>query len=746
MKKKFRFQWGAFLMFVVFGGLFFLLFGRLLSIQITGQAEGKQMAAMAEAKYARESILKAERGKIIDRNGELIASDTLSYRLIAVLNEKATEKGAKKKRHVTDFDKAADLLSRFIPMEKEKMIQIRDKAVKNNSEVYQIEFGKAGRDISHETMLAIKEAAEKEGVTGLQFIEDKKRFYPNGDFASYLIGFAMREEDENGKVSTVGKMGLEKIYNKALTGTDGKVNYKTDIWGYLLPKSDEKIVAAKDGMTIQLTIDKTIQNFVEDAMNQVNEKYSPKKMLVIVTNPKTGEIYAMSQRPSFHPATREGLTENWLNEAVQNTIEPGSTMKMFTLAAAIEEKKWDPMAKYQSGQYTIYDKTIRDVKRGGWGRITFLEGFQRSSNVSMAYLLERMGDRTFIEYLRGFGFGEKVGIDLPNEAPGIILDVNPSERLTTSYGQGSTVTPIQMIQAANAIANDGKMMKPYVIDKIVDPNTGEVVEDHKAEERKSPISAKTAKQVREVLASTVTSEAGTGRKFALSGYSVGGKTGTAEIPNKGGSGYLSGDGNYLYSFLGMAPIDDPQLLTYVVVQQPKLELGQHGSDPVAELFTSIMESSLKYMNIVPENSQTSSTKSLSNHIGEDAKSSMAVLEQQGFSPILIGEGGKVKSQYPEKGTKLSEGSLVLLETEGDTTLPNFSGWSKKMALSFKMLSGLDIRLNGDGFVTEQSLSAGAVISKSDPVVLQLKSPKDQHTPIEQNEVEEDGEVEEIIGG
>ncbi|MCG7342779.1 penicillin-binding protein [Sporosarcina sp. ACRSL] len=730
-------------MFVVFGGLFFLLFGRLLSIQITGQAEGRQMAAMAEAKYAREAVLQAERGKIVDRNGEVIASDTLSYRLIAVLNEKATEKGAKKPRHVTDFDKAADVLSRFIPMEKEQIIQIRDSAIRNNPNVYQIEFGKAGRDISHETMLAIKEAAEKEGVTGLQFIEDKKRFYPNGKFASYLIGFAMREEDENKKVSTVGKMGLEKTYNEALTGKNGKVDYQTDIWGYLLPKSEKQVVAAQDGMTIQLTIDKTIQNFVEDALNQVEEKYSPKKALVIVTNPKTGEIYAMSQRPAFHPSTREGLTENWLNDAIQNTIEPGSTMKMFTLAAAIEENQWDPTAEFQSGRYTIYDRTIHDVNRTGWGKISFLEGFQRSSNVSMAYLLERMGDRTFIEYLRGFGFGEKVGIDLPGEVPGVILDINPSERLTTSYGQGSTVTPIQMIQAATAIANDGKLMKPYVIDKIINPNNGEIVEDHKPEERKSPISAETAKEARKVLASTVTSDKGTARKFALSGYSVGGKTGTAEIPNPDGKGYLYGDGNYLYSFLGMAPIDDPQLLTYVIVQQPNLEIGQYGSDPVAELFTSIMESSLKYMNIVPEDSETSSTKSLSNHIGENAETSIAALEQQGFSPILIGEGGKVKNQYPEEGTKLSEGSLVLLETDGDTTLPNFSGWSKKMALSFKMLSGLDIRLNGDGYVTEQSLSTGAVISKDDPVVLQLKSPEDQHTQVEQNDEEE---VEEIIGG
>lgn len=727
-------------MFIFFGGLFLLLFGRMLSIQITGEAEGKQLAMIAQAKYAKEAVLQAERGKIVDRNGEVIASDTLSYRLIAVLSEKATEKGAKKPRHVVDYDKTAELLSRYIPMEKDELSNIMYKAKEKNADVYQTEFGKAGRDINHETMLAIKEAAKEEGVTGLQFIEDKKRFYPNGNFASYLIGFAMREENKEKKVSTVGKMGLEKTYNEQLTGTNGKMDFQTDIWGYILPKTEKQIVPAKDGMTIQLTLDKTIQNFVEDAMNQVDEKYSPAKMLVVVTNPKTGEIYAMSQRPSFHPGTREGLTENWLNDAVENTIEPGSTMKMFTLAAAIEEGKWDPYAEYQSGQYTIYDKTIRDVKRGGWGRITFLEGFQRSSNVSMAYLLERMGDRTFIEYLKGFGFGERVGIDLPHEAPGIILDVNPSERLTTSYGQGSTVTPVQMIQGATAIANDGKMMKPYVIDRIVDPNTGETVENHQPEERKSPISKETAKQVREILASTVTSEAGTGRKFALSGYSVGGKTGTAEIPNNNGSGYLSGDGNYLYSFLGMAPIDDPQLLTYVLVQQPKLELGQYGSDPVAELFTSIMESSLKYMNIVPENAETSTAVSITDYVGDEASIAMDALAQQGFSPVLIGEGGKVSSQYPPDGTKLSKGSIVLLETSGKTTLPNFSGWSKKMVLSFKMLSGLDIRLVGDGYVTEQSLTEGTVINADEPVVLQLQSPQSQSKPIQKEEEAE------IIGG
>lgn len=725
-------------MFLTFGGLFFLLFGRMLFIQATGQAEGKELAVLAEAKYARESTLKANRGTIVDRNGELIAADTLAYRLIAVLDEKASN-GSKKPRHVEDYEKTAKVLAKYIPIEKEKILSLLQDYSSQGK--YQVEFGKAGRDLSNETVLSMKEELEKEGLSGIHFIEDQKRFYPNGVFASYLVGFAMKETDEDGNISTVGKMGLEKTYNEELTGTNGKVDFQTDKWGFVLPKTEKAIVPAQDGYDIHLTIDKTIQNFVEDAMNRVDTVYSPKKMLVIVANPKTGEIVAMSQRPAFHPSTREGLTENWLNDALENTIEPGSTLKMFTLAAAIEENKWDPHAYFQSGQYTIFDRTIRDVNRTGWGTITYLEGFQRSSNVSMAYLLERLGDRTFIEYMRKFGFGEKTGIDLPNETPGIILDTYPSERLTTSYGQGSTVTPIQMVQAATAIANDGKLMKPYVIGKITDPNTGEVVKDKEPEKRDTPISADTAKEVRKVLASTVTGEKGTAKKFALNGYTVGGKTGTAEIPKSVGSGYLSGGSNYLYSFLGMAPIEDPQLITYVIVQQPQLPMGKVGSDPVAELFTSIMESSLKYLNIVPDGESATEATVLKDYTGVNSDEVIAQLEQAGFRPIVLGEGGKIEVQYPLHKTKLTEDAVVLLKTAGKTALPDFTGWSKKMVLSFKMLSGLDIRINGEGFVTEQSLSKGTIINQSDPVVVQLQSPAEIHKP----KVEE-LEEEKIVGG
>ncbi|MFJ7933049.1 penicillin-binding protein [Sporosarcina sp. NPDC096371] len=712
----------------------------MLFIQVTGQAEGRAMAALAEAKYARESVLKAERGTIVDRNGALIAADTLSYKMIVILDKKAS-KGSKTPRHVkkANYDATAEVLSKHIPLEKADILaRITDYASRGK---YQLELGKAGRDISHETVLAIREELKEKELSGIQFLEDQKRFYPNGVFASYLVGFAMREEDEDGNLTTVGKMGLEKTYDKELTGTDGKMNFRSDGWGFKLPKADEVVTPAQDGHDIQLTIDKTIQSFVEDAMTRVESEYSPKKMLVVVANPKTGEILAMSQRPSFHPATREGLTENWLNEALETTIEPGSTMKMFTLAAAIEEKKWDPNAWFQSGQYKIFDRIIGDVNnRKGWGTITYLEGFQRSSNVAMAYLLERLGDKTFIEYIRKFGFGEKTGIDLPNEAPGVILDTYPSERLTTSYGQGSTVTAMQMIQAATAIANNGVMMKPYVIDKITNPNTDEVVKNQQPEEHDSPISAATAKEVREVLASTITGEHGSGKKFALNGYTVAGKTGTAEIPGPNGR-YLKGGSNYLYSFLGMAPVEDPQLITYVFVQQPELKEGKHGSIPVAELFTSIMENSLRYMNILPNGEDVVEATVVRETVDKDSTEVIAQLKKDGFDPVIVGEGGRIERQYPSAGTKLTEGSVVLLQTAGATTLPDFTGWSKKMVLSFKMLSGLDIRINGDGYVTEQSLSKGTVIEPNEPVVVQLKSPVDIYKP--EKEIPEE---ESIVGG
>ncbi|ALC86149.1 penicillin-binding protein [Bacillus sp. FJAT-22090] len=716
MNKKFRFQWGAFLMFLLYGGLFFLLLSRFVFIQVTGTAEGQVLSTKADSKYSREQVIPASRGKIIDRNGDIIVEDTLSYKIIAVISPEATNNSSAP-RHVVDPEKTAKVLAEYIDMPEQDILDVLNKYIKAGK--YQVEFGKAGRDISYKVMTEIK----NNNLPGIIFVQDMKRLYPNGQFASHLIGFALKEENEDGEAVAVGKMGLEYIYDEKLTGTPGKVNFKSDTKGFLLPNAEKMITNPKDGDNIHLTIDKTIQNFLEDALNKAEEKYNPEKMTAIVANPKTGEILAMSQRPTFEPNTREGLSTNWLNEAIEQTIEPGSTMKIFTLASAIEEGVWEPNAPYKSGSYTVYDRTIRDHNVYGWGTISYLEGFQRSSNVSMAYLLNRIGDETFIDYIHRFGFGEKTGIDLPHEATGTVSDKYPINRVTTTYGQGTTVTPIQLVQAMTAIANKGKMMQPYVIDKIVDPSTGKLVSDHKPVEKESPISEKTAEQVKEILASTVTSEKGTAQRFKLDDYTTAGKTGTAQIANPEG-GYFWGRNLFLYSFLGLAPVEDPQLIVYVAVHKPQLKDTEVGSEPTSDIFNSVTENSLKYLNIQPENLELASSIKMPNIVGQNMMESQTTLESQGLKTVIIGQSENVKEQFPAAGTSILAKGTVFIKGEGDIELPNFTGWSKRNIMIYKSLSNIPIEISGEGYVTSQSLTAGSIVSKDTPVVVHLSTPEE----------------------
>ncbi|AQQ53798.1 penicillin-binding protein [Planococcus lenghuensis] len=715
MNKVFRFQWGAFLLFLFFAGLFFILLTRIVTIQATGEAEGQELAVRAAEKYDHEERLAAERGRILDRNGEVLAEDTLAYRAIAVVSEAATQ-NPENPQHVINPEETAAVLADHLGSSEDKILKRIEEGIE--SERYQVEFGAAGRDLSHTEMLAIDE----ENLPGIIFVRDLKRLYPNGVFASHLIGFAQKEETENGEAVVRGKMGLEAIYDEVLTGQDGKMEFKTDTWGYLLPGNDAEVTPPIDGSDIRLTIDKTIQNFLEDAMTRVEEEYSPKRMMAVVADPKTGEVLAMSQRPSFNPNTLEGLSENWMNEIIQLTIEPGSPMKMFTLAAAIEEDKWDPNAYYQSGSYSLLSNTIRDHNRVGWGQITFLEGFQRSSNVSMAYLLEKIGPETFMEYIDAFGFGEKTGIDLPKEADGVILNDYPMDRLALTFGQGSTVTPVQLIQGASAFANGGVMMKPYVIDRIANPDTGEVSLEHGPERGNQPVTALTAEKVMGILESTVTSEKGTAQRFALEDYRVAGKTGTAQVPDPEG-GYQYGHENYLFSFLGFAPADNPQLLVYVAVQQPDLEVTEYGSQPVSEIFKSVTDNSLKYLNVEPEQINEATPVTLDDYSGKPAADIADALQKQRVEPVMIGQPGTVTEQLPASGTSIFAGELVFLKTTGEIAIPDFTGWSKRQLLQYQQLSGLAMTLEGDGFAAEQSVPAGTPVMGNTKIKIKLTQPE-----------------------
>ena len=716
-KKQPYMNFGAAGLFALFGLLFFILLFRYFSIQFTGEVGSQPLAAKAQQKYSRTGSLDAARGVIYDQKGEVISEDTASYNLIAILDKKMTT-NPKKPNHVMNPKNTAKELANFIEMEESEIYSILTK------DQFQVEFGKAGRDISHQ----MKKEIEALKLPGITFKRDSKRFYPNGIFASHLVGYADRVDEKDGTYKYVGKMGIESILNKELTGKDGKINYESDLWGYLLPDGEQKVTPAQNGNDVFLTIDKKIQTFLEDAMNKVVEEYNPKKIIAIVADPNTGNILAMGQRPSFHPKTKEGIDNSWHNEAIEISFEPGSTMKIFTLAAAIEENKFDPNELFQSGSYrvTSKDKAIHDHNRSGWGTISYLEGVQRSSNVAFAKLAnEKIGFEKFREYLTKFGFDQPTGIDLPNETSGKIQYTWPIEKATTSYGQGTAITPIQQIQAATAIANNGKMMKPQVIDRIVDHDTGEVIKDITPEVVSSPISAETAKEVLDILETVVSNEErGTGNRYQIDGYSVAGKTGTASIPDPKG-GYLTGQEDYIFSFLGMAPKDDPKLIVYVAVQQPEIDHYSMGSIPVSMVFNPVMKNSLQYLNIQPSQQEKASTTKLPVLDGQGVSDTVKQLEDSGLEVVVLGNGSKVTGQLPAADTNVLEGEKVIIHTDGDLIAPDMTGWSLRDVMKVAKIAGVKLNSTGSGYVDKQNIKAGSVLRKGEFLIVDLKTPEEK---------------------
>ncbi|RTR32453.1 penicillin-binding protein [Robertmurraya yapensis] len=708
---------GAALLFVIFCLLFFVLIFRFVSIQVTGEAAGQPLAAKAQKNYNKQGILEAKRGTIYDRNGEVIAEDTSSYTIVAILDKKM------KPNYVADKEKTAAQLSKYIDLSESEIYRILSK-----KDLFQVEFGRAGKDISLQTKSEIEELE----LPGITFVRESKRFYPNGIFSSHLIGYV---DTKDGETTPVGQLGIEKSLNDILTGKNGSIQYESDLWGYLLPNSEEKITPAQNGKDVYLTLDKKIQTFLEDALNQAQEQYSPKKMVAIVADPATGEILAMGQRPTFHPKTREGITDTWLNEAVEVSFEPGSTMKVFTLAAALEENVLNLNETYQSGSYKVTKNSpaIRDHNKVGWGPITYLEGIQRSSNVAIAKIVnEKLGFDTYREYLTKFGFEDPTGIEIPNETGGNIVYNYPLDKITTGYGQGTAITAIQQIQAATAIAGNGTMLKPHIIERIVDPNTKETVEKTKPETAGKPISEDTAKKVREVLETVISSPKGTGHeKYNIEGYEVAGKTGTANFTENGA--YLHGEKNYVFSFLGMAPADNPQLIVYVAVQQPDIEVSSDGSKPVSMIFKQVMKNSLQYLSIQPSETEASKTIDIPDVTGKSVEQGVGALNELGANPVVLGNGTKIDKQLPEKGQSLLEGEKVVVLTDGEITLPDMTGWSLRDVMKVANLANLELNVSGSGYVTKQNLQVGTALKDGDYLVIHLQKP-DQ---VAEEEVEEE---------
>lgn len=699
----------------IFVLVFLVLAGRFLYIQATGEVQGVNLDEWADSRRTNSYTIPADRGTIYDRNKMELAQNRATYSLYAIVDEAYTN-DPESPKHVVNIEETAQALASILEVDASELVTIMEDGVDENK--FQVEFGSVGSQLNQE----IKNKIEALDLSGIAFTEEAKRYYPNGTFASQIIGLA--QKDDQGVIT--GITGIEAQLDDYLQGVDGSISFQRDKYNTKLLDPEEVIQEAQDGDDVYLTIDQKIQTFLEDAMSQVVEDYNPERVTATVINPKTGEILAMSNRPSYNPNDLADV-ENWYNDVVSTPIEPGSTMKAFTLAAAIEEGVFNPDETYQSGSYKIdqIEKPITDYNQS-WGTISYLEGIQRSSNVSVSKLVwEKMGTDTFLEYLKSFHFDRETGIDLPREQAGTVLYNYPIEKLTTSYGQGTTVTPIQLIQAATAIANDGKMMKPYSISKIVDAETGETVQENQPEIAGQPISEKTAEEVLDILETVITSEKGTAHNiFNLANYSVAGKTGTAQISNPEG-GYLVGNENYIFSFLGMAPKEDPELLMYITVKQPELEVGEAGSAPVSYIFKNVMENSLHYLNIQPDKEEQIEAKTFTfpkvkNASTEEAK---AELKNHGLEVTVIGTGDTVEQSNFTEGEQIVTGDRVLLLTN-KPTMPSIIGWSQRDVLEISELLQLDLETSGNGYVTSQSVEEGAQIKQGLYMMVEFALPNE----------------------
>lgn len=723
MKKNTNTHLVAGILIVFFVVIFLVITGRFLYIQISGEIDDVSLADWAKEKRMSTYFLHSERGKIIDSNGMILAHDRTKYKMYAVVAGNVEDK--KNYKYVEDIEGAAKALAPLLEVEESFILERLNKGL--NDKRYQVEFGKVGKNLSKQVrdeIVALK-------IPGIHFEEEAIRYYPNGEFASHILGFARveSEENEDGDVTEEikGVTGIENEMNELLSGEDGYISYQRDRYNKKLLDPKEIVKKPVNGNDIYLTIDQKVQLLLEDVMTEVEEVYTPERITAVVMHAKTGEIIAMSNRPSYNPNNPVDV-KNWYNDVISTPFEPGSTIKMFTWAAAIDAGVYNGNETFQSGSYKINPRVrkVSDHNQGkGWGVITFDEGFKRSSNVAASKLVwEKIGTDKFLDYLTAFDFDEKTGIDLPGEAQGEILYRYPLEKLTTSFGQGSTVTPIQQVKAATAITNDGKMLQPYVIKKIVNPDTGTILEEKTPQIVGEPISKETADQVKVLLDSVVNSENGTGKPYKLDAYSVMGKTGTAQVPNpEGTTAYLSGHGNNIYSFLGMAPKDDPELIMYVAVNQPKLEPSEQGSAPVAHIFKSVMEHSLHYLNIIPdiEDEDPVKTVEIPKLLNENTASVEKTLKEAGLNVTTIGKGEKIVKASAMEGEELLTSDRLILVTD-KPTMPNIIGWSLRDVQKFSALMEFKLEPIGNGYVVTQSIKKGKKIKKDDYLGVELKPP------------------------
>jgi len=658
---------------------------KLAYVAVSTNVDGKNLTEFANSRNTIKKTLYASRGNIYDVNGEAIAQNVNSYTLIAYLSSSRTT-NPKYPQHVVDKEATAKALAEVLDLDYEYALE------RLNTKAYQVEFGTKGKNLSENQKVKI----ESLGLPGLGFISGSKRYYKKSKMASYLVGYAKTNED--GEI--IGEMGIEGAYNEVLKGEDGYTEYQRDGAGYQMGEAITKEPVS--GSDIYLTLDTGIQLILEDAVHTLEENNEFAWFTFTVMDAKTGAIVGSTSSPNFNPNDLSGLT-SYVNPLVGYTYEPGSTMKIFSWLAAMENGLYDGEEEFDSGTIKVAGATIRDFNNAGWGRISYDTGFAYSSNVGATNLALKLGNVKLREFYESLGFGSKTGIELPAEESGILRMTYDSELATASFGQGITTTPIQNLQALSILTNNGTMLKPYIVDKIVDEK-GNITYQGQRTELGKKVSSESVKKMNELMYNVVYH--GLSTYWRPNNVTLAGKTGTAQIASPHG-GYLTGSVNYIRSFAGIFPYEDPKYIFYVSVKQI-----DKGASALSKVVIKAVESIANYANITSESSELDSSKiiKLDSYISDDITATIKALEAKNLKVYKIGNGTTITNQFPLKNTEVLLGSKVFLLTEGkEYTMPDITGWSSSEVMNFCNLIGLKYTFDGYGKVSAFSIPPDSVI-------------------------------------
>jgi len=686
-------------LFFLFTIGFCLLGGRIFWVQFV---KGAELSEMATQNRMRDVPVESKRGIIYDRNGHELAISISADSVYAIPAEigrsKRQEEVAQKLAQVLGMDQAA-LFKRITASSSFEWIK---------------------RQITPEQAQKIRDM----NLPGIDLTEESRRFYPKGTLAAHVLGISGTDN--------TGLEGIDFFYNDLVGGTKGRIVIEHDAAGREIPEATHKFIAPVDGGNLVLTIDETIQYIAERELDKVFKERQAKSAAAIVMDPKTGEILAIASRPTFDPNNFGAApASSRRNFAINDSYEPGSTMKITTSAMALEENVVNRNTQFFcSGSVKVGKETIGCPNQKAHGQQTFAEIVENSCNVAFVKVGLDLGIEKYYKYLNGFGFGQLTGIDLPGEAKGILVPQARAKQIdlaTMAMGQANAVTPIQLTTAVAAVANGGKLIKPHLLKEVIDGN-GNVIKTNEPEMVRQVISETTAKELCDILEGEVTN--GTGRNAYIEGYHVGGKTGTAQKIAPGG-GYLADE--YVASFIGLAPSDDPRLVCMVVVDAPK-GYPYYGGWVAAPAAREILNDSLHYLQVPlrQENGQQIKAEDekviVPDVVNLPLSEALASINGRGFQVKVNGTGNIVWQQTPRALSKLTKGSQVIIymspfekgKQDGEVTVPDLQGKSMKEVARILSELGLHLLPEGYGISSGQSPEAGKIVTKGSTIKVRFQ--------------------------